>query len=206
MTPEKICDSRPLGPLHERSKSAFAGLEVKPGWYSDLLLMYGPRTAVVRLALHPLAYWILTTGQSNHWERARRGGPYRPRPRSRRGGPARAHARVRAASAVDRTLRNGFTKLRLPNDTEVEFERLAQARYDGKPGRAASRRIQGEPERQPGLGTKIANATGNLLARHDHRRHRAGRRPQRRQAALARRDREAVTGSRLPVTDRRRPS
>lgn len=56
-----------------------------------------------------------------------------------------------------------FTKLRLPDDTEVEFEGLALARDDGKPGLAASRRIQGEPERQPGLGTKIAKGTGNLL-------------------------------------------
>jgi hypothetical protein len=56
-----------------------------------------------------------------------------------------------------------FTKLRLPDDTEVEFEGLAMARDDGKPGLAASRRIQGEPERQPGLGTKIAKGTGNIL-------------------------------------------
>jgi serine/threonine-protein kinase len=56
-----------------------------------------------------------------------------------------------------------FTKLRLPDDTEVEFEGLALARDDGKPGLASSRRIQGEPERQPGLGTKIAKGTGNLL-------------------------------------------
>ena len=56
-----------------------------------------------------------------------------------------------------------FTKLRLPDDTEVEFEGLALARDDGKPGLASSRRIQGEPERQPSLGTKIAKGTGNIL-------------------------------------------
>ena len=38
---------------------------MKPGWYSDFLLMYGARTAVVRLALHPLAYWILTTDKED---------------------------------------------------------------------------------------------------------------------------------------------
>lgn len=56
-----------------------------------------------------------------------------------------------------------FTKLRLPDDTEIEFEGLALARDDGKPGLAAARRIQGETERQPGLGTKIAKGTGNIL-------------------------------------------
>ncbi len=56
-----------------------------------------------------------------------------------------------------------FTRLRLPDDTEVEFEGLALARDDGKPGLAAARRIQGEPERQPGIGAKIAKGTGNIL-------------------------------------------
>lgn len=56
-----------------------------------------------------------------------------------------------------------FTRLRLPDDTEVEFEGLALARDDGKPGLAAARRIQGEPEQQAGLGSKIAKGTGNIL-------------------------------------------
>lgn len=56
-----------------------------------------------------------------------------------------------------------FSRLRLPDDTEVEFEGLALARDDGKPGLAAARRIQREPDRQPGLGTKIAKGTGNIL-------------------------------------------
>ena len=38
---------------------------MKPGWYSDFLLMYGARTTVVRLALQPLAYWILTTDKED---------------------------------------------------------------------------------------------------------------------------------------------
>jgi len=38
---------------------------MRPGHYSDFLLMYGARTTVVRLALHPLAYWILTTDKED---------------------------------------------------------------------------------------------------------------------------------------------
>ena len=40
---------------------AFRRLEMRPGWYSDFLLLYGSRIATVRLAPHPLAYWICTT-------------------------------------------------------------------------------------------------------------------------------------------------
>jgi hypothetical protein len=56
-----------------------------------------------------------------------------------------------------------FTRLRLPDYTEVEFEGLALARDDGKPGLAAGRRIEAEPERQPSLVAKIAKGTGNIL-------------------------------------------
>jgi serine/threonine protein kinase len=56
-----------------------------------------------------------------------------------------------------------FTRLRLPDDTEVEFEGLALARDDGKPGLAAARRVETEPERQPSLGAEIAKGTGNIL-------------------------------------------
>jgi len=51
--------------LSNRAAAAFMGLAMKPGWYSDFLLMYGARTSVVRLALHPLAYWILTTDKED---------------------------------------------------------------------------------------------------------------------------------------------
>jgi type IV secretory pathway VirB4 component len=44
-----------------RAAAAFRRLSLKAGHYSDLLLMYGQRTTTLRLALHPLAYWILTT-------------------------------------------------------------------------------------------------------------------------------------------------
>lgn len=45
----------------ERSRAAFRGLDMRPGHFSDLLLKYGDRMATLRMALHPLAYWILTT-------------------------------------------------------------------------------------------------------------------------------------------------
>ena len=51
--------------LSPRAAAAFQGLEMRPGWYSDFLLMYGARTSVVRLSLHPLAYWILTTDRED---------------------------------------------------------------------------------------------------------------------------------------------
>lgn len=44
-----------------RALAAFEGLQFKPGRHSDLLLMYGARMATVRMALHPFAYWVLTT-------------------------------------------------------------------------------------------------------------------------------------------------
>ena len=45
----------------ERTDQAFRGLTMEPGRFSDLLLKYGERQATVRMALHPLAYWTLTT-------------------------------------------------------------------------------------------------------------------------------------------------
>jgi len=56
-----------------------------------------------------------------------------------------------------------FTRLRLPDDIEVPFKGLALARDDGKPGLAASRRIEGAPLKTEGLATKIARGTGNIL-------------------------------------------
>jgi len=56
-----------------------------------------------------------------------------------------------------------FTRLRLPDDTEVAFEGIALARDDGKPGLAASGRVGHEPKRGEGLGTRIARGTGNIL-------------------------------------------
>ena len=47
--------------LSPRAASEFARLEKRNGRHSDAFLMYGSRMATVRIAMHPLAYWILTT-------------------------------------------------------------------------------------------------------------------------------------------------
>ena len=47
--------------LPPRAAAAFGALDRRAGHYSDLFLMYGKVSTTARLALHPLAYWILTT-------------------------------------------------------------------------------------------------------------------------------------------------
>jgi hypothetical protein len=47
--------------LSRRAAEAFANLDRRAGHYSDFFLIYGGLSTTVRLALHPLAYWILTT-------------------------------------------------------------------------------------------------------------------------------------------------
>ena len=47
--------------LSPAALDAFRHLEMRPGRYSDFLLVYGSRVTTVRLAPHPLAYWICTT-------------------------------------------------------------------------------------------------------------------------------------------------
>ena len=47
--------------LSPRAAKAFGELERRSGYYSDFFLIYGERSTTVCLALHPLAYWILTT-------------------------------------------------------------------------------------------------------------------------------------------------
>lgn len=44
-----------------RALKAFEGLAWERGHYSDLMLMMGERLASLRVAPHPLAYWLLTT-------------------------------------------------------------------------------------------------------------------------------------------------
>jgi predicted Ser/Thr protein kinase len=56
-----------------------------------------------------------------------------------------------------------FTRMRLPDDTEIAFEGIALARDDGKPGLAASGRIGQEPKKEAGLSSRIAKGTGNIL-------------------------------------------
>lgn len=47
--------------LSPKTADAFRNLGRRHGHYSDFLLLYGTHASVVRLALAPLAYWILTT-------------------------------------------------------------------------------------------------------------------------------------------------
>jgi eukaryotic-like serine/threonine-protein kinase len=56
-----------------------------------------------------------------------------------------------------------FTRLRLPDNTELAVQGIAMARDDGKPGLAADRRTRDEVERREGVATKLAKGTGNLL-------------------------------------------
>ena len=51
----------PITVLSRRDRAAFRALSMRPGHYSDLFLMYGQMQTTVRLAPHPLAYWLLTT-------------------------------------------------------------------------------------------------------------------------------------------------
>lgn len=63
--------------LTPRATAAFASLQRRKGQYSDLLLLHGQRKAVVRLALHPMALWVLTTDAKDKkfLERARSRNP-----------------------------------------------------------------------------------------------------------------------------------
>jgi len=47
--------------LSRRTVEQFASLDRRPGYYSDALLLSGKRSAIVRFAPHPFAYWVLTT-------------------------------------------------------------------------------------------------------------------------------------------------
>src|SRR5690606_27033157 len=47
--------------LSPRAAQAFRNLELRKGHYSDFLLLYGKAVTSARLALSPLALWILTT-------------------------------------------------------------------------------------------------------------------------------------------------
>lgn len=51
--------------LTSTAEKAFKELQRRPGHYSDLLMLYGQRRSVVRLALHPLALWLLTTAPAD---------------------------------------------------------------------------------------------------------------------------------------------
>jgi type IV secretory pathway VirB4 component len=67
--------------LSDAALEAFRRLEMSPGRYSDFLLLYGANVATVRLAPHPLAYWICTTDPADKAliDRARERDPSAPR-------------------------------------------------------------------------------------------------------------------------------
>ena len=76
--------------------------------------------------------------------------------------PTRTMAYGRASQAGGRfTIR--FSRLRLPDDTEIAFDGIALAREDGKPGLAASGRVAQEPKPGSAIGSTIAKGTGNVL-------------------------------------------
>ena len=67
------------------------------------------------------------------------------------------------ASATDGRFTVRFTKLRLPDDRELDFTGLGMDREDGRPGLAASRRIAADPAQGEGIGTAIAKNTAGVL-------------------------------------------
>jgi len=56
-----------------------------------------------------------------------------------------------------------FTRLRLPDESEVSFDGIAMAREDGKPGLPATLAIQGAVERGPGAVAEMAREPAGLL-------------------------------------------
>lgn len=56
-----------------------------------------------------------------------------------------------------------FTRLRLPDRSEVAFEGLAYDSVERKPGLAASRTIQPAPASQPSVASKVAKGAANTL-------------------------------------------
>ncbi len=74
--------------------------------------------------------------------------------------PARTLLYGQATTSAGRfTIR--FTRLRLPDNTEVEFNGLALDRGDGKAGLVAARRIESGRDSGPGLGERVARGTAN---------------------------------------------
>jgi tRNA A-37 threonylcarbamoyl transferase component Bud32 len=68
------------------------------------------------------------------------------------------------ASATDGRFTIRFSKLRLPDDREIDFAGLAMDREDGRPGLPASRRVAAAPpSRGDGVGKKIAKNTAGVL-------------------------------------------
>jgi hypothetical protein len=78
--------------------------------------------------------------------------------------PARTMLYGQASTSAGRfTVR--FTRLRLPDNTEVEFNGLALDRGDGKAGLVPARRIESGRDSGPGLGQRVARGTANRALR-----------------------------------------
>lgn len=116
----------------------------------------------------PLGFHIparLLTGLDS---RTAAGGPVEavlPGPAVARGGvvlPAGTLAFGTAAEGGGRfTVR--FTRLRLPDDSEVAFEGIALAREDGKPGLPAGLAVEREGDRGEGAAARLARGAGGAL-------------------------------------------
>ncbi len=78
--------------------------------------------------------------------------------------PARTLLYGQASTSAGRfTIR--FTRLRLPDNTEVEFAGLALDHGDGKAGLVPARRIEPGRDSGPGLGERVAHGTANRALR-----------------------------------------
>jgi hypothetical protein len=78
--------------------------------------------------------------------------------------PARTLIYGQASTSAGRfTIR--FTRLRLPDNTEVEFSGLALDRGDGKAGLVPERRIEPGRDSGPGVGARVARGTANRALR-----------------------------------------
>lgn len=78
--------------------------------------------------------------------------------------PARTLLYGQASTSAGRfTIR--FTRLRLPDNAEVEFNGLALDRGDGKAGLVPGRRIETGHDSGPGLGERVARGTANRALR-----------------------------------------
>jgi serine/threonine protein kinase len=78
--------------------------------------------------------------------------------------PARTMVYGQASTSAGRfTIR--FSRLRLPDNTEVEFNGLALDRGDGKAGLVPARRIESGRDSGPGVGERVARGTANRALR-----------------------------------------
>jgi len=76
--------------------------------------------------------------------------------------PARTFA-YGVASETNGRFMVRFTRLRLPDDSELTFSGIALAKEDGKPGLAATSKIEGGKGKGEGPEARIAKGTGTLL-------------------------------------------